>query len=691
MKKKIIIFLLTCFILNPGFSQAPSQNQPSKSEMQAEMKKAMDELANQVTELEKQIAEAKKNREDPDSIKQMEQELAMLKKQLSMMGGVSKSLSGMSSNIFQQAADEGKNSIPGKDSVRINRLPKKIFTDAELLPYLQRLHAEVEGYMLPTEKTEARNIYNEIRAATKSSAEINNAATGCWVYGHWEKALWLAGKACLDDMSDPDNLNNYAAFLTMVRGEHGALPILRYLNKKYPENSTVLNNIGQAWFGMGDILSAKKYLDSATKQFPNHSTANLTLSTIYLHQGDSANAILALRKSLRNCFSVEKAAALERLGEELDDDDIDFDYPMNDDPLGFEPFFDAFPSTPGSVAESARAQREWEAFGEAAQALYDEEDAKADSAGKITSVFIRDMSDSAYNQPVLKLHNSTAYFKAGRKFPLAVKKKTALSINEVMNMMAEAFHQVATNRLNALEKKRRADVQSAVGCGAVDAANSDFMSEAKVVIDEGRAEMKKVYRQNKNKVDKFLKLTAYSSVNDYNKSMEKFHEDIWKKNQWIFAYTANFASAYRSLLADPPMPGKCNENVNPLPAQTWPLPVLKTPDCPHTGTIELTIGTITERCNTCTIDESKLKVKQDISQKGEVQIGDSTNSTARGPQKQESLDPAKTTTIDCNKLGPVKVDRARPNRAQRCTVNSDRSSLTHTGSVGSIGPKLMAR
>ena len=138
------------------------------------------------------------------------------------------------------------------------------------------------------------------------------------------------------------------------------------------------------------------------------------------------------------------------------------------------------------------------------------------------------------------------------------------------------------------------------------------------------------------------------------------------------------------------MPGKCDENVNPLPAQAWPLPTLKTPDCPHTGTIELTIGAITERCNTCTIDESKLKVKHDVSQKGEVQISDAAGNTARGPQKQESLDPAKTITIDCNKLGPVKVDRARANRAQRCTVNSDRSGSNYTG-VRSIGPRLLAR
>ena len=376
------------------------------------------------------------------------------------------------------------------------------------------------------------------------------------------------------------------------------------------------------------------------------------------------------------------------MGVELDDDDIDFEYPMeDDDPLGFEPFFNVFPNVPGSISETPMASKEWEAFHEATTLVYERAAAEADLAEARTALFVNKMMDSSYNHPVLTLHNSNAYLKAGRKLPLAIKKKTALSIEQVMNLMAEAFHQTTTNRLNALERQRRADVAGAQGCAAVDAANNNFMRQAKTIIEDGGAAMRTVYRDNKRKVHNYIKLTAYSSINDYNERMGKFHEELWKKNQWIYAYTANFAAAYGSIKKDPPMFSSCNPTEE-APKQTKQLPSFKKPDCAYTDSLKLPIGAIKEECNTCTIDESKLKHRQTNIQKGEVQITSVSNSSAQGPQKQESVDPSKTTTIECNKSGPVKVDRGRPRRAERCTVNSGRSSSNHGSQLQMIGGRL---
>ena len=56
------------------------------------------------------------------------------------------------------------------------------------------------------EKVEALKIYNETKTQYKSTAIVANAATGCWMLGHWEKALFIMGKVCMDDMNDADNL-----------------------------------------------------------------------------------------------------------------------------------------------------------------------------------------------------------------------------------------------------------------------------------------------------------------------------------------------------------------------------------------------------------------------------------------------------------------------------------------------------
>lgn len=683
-----IIFFLMLFFLSVQ-SASSQEKPPTQKEMQAQMLATINELNNQVIELEKQLAEAKKNKEDAGMVKGIEDQIAMLKKQVAMMGGVKKSLAGISDKVYEQAGEK-ETLVPGKDVERIKSIPGKILSDSGLYALIRRIHADVEKLIPAAEKDEAARIYLDVKTNLKLTLEVNNAAVGCWIYGHWEKALWLSGKTCLDDVKDPDNLNNYASFLTMIGAEHAAIPILRYLNNKYPGNSTVLNNMGQAWFGLGDIAAAKRSLDSATIFYPDHSLANLTLSNIYLSRGDSVNAIAALRRSLKNGFTVEKAAWLESLGAELDDDDIDFNYPMEDeDPLGFEPFFDQFPAYPTNVAETPMAKKQWEAFREATTLLKEKAQEEADSAKARTGVFANNMMDSGFNHPVLSLHNSNAYLKAGRKLPLAIKKKTALSIEEVMNQMAEAFHQATTDRLNDLERQRRAALKQGEGCAYVDALNNSYLIRAKAIIDEGSAAMKRVYLQNKKKVHNYIKLTAYSSVNDYNDRMGKFHEEIWQKNQWIYVYTANFAYAYASIRKEAAMPGSC-EREEEAPRQTKQLPAFKKPECTYADSIKFPVGGIKEECNTCTIIETKLKYGQNDLPKLEVLIAGAINITSQGPQKEESMDPSKKVIMECNKSGLVKVDRGRPPR--KCTVNSNRSrSSDNWVTHGSIGSRLLAR
>ena len=272
---RIIIFLLLVFIIvKPVNAQTPS-----KSQMQSQMKEVINELNKQIADTEKQLADAKKNKEDEATIKDLEDQLKMLKKQVDMMGGLNKNLANVSDKIVQQATEEDP-IAPKKDVARISSLPKKILSEAELSLFIKNVHVGVEKLIPAAEKADALTIYNDTKAKYKSVAVVANAANGCWMMGNWEKALFIMGKICIDDLIDADNLNNYAAFLVMAGAEQAAIPILEYLNEKYPNNSTILNNMGQAWFGLGDIEKANKYLVTATGLYLNHSMANNTLSKI---------------------------------------------------------------------------------------------------------------------------------------------------------------------------------------------------------------------------------------------------------------------------------------------------------------------------------------------------------------------------------------------------------------------------
>lgn len=76
----IIIIHLALLITQPVLSQ-----QPTKEQMQAQMKQAKLEAQQQIAELEKEIADAKKKGEYPETIKDLENQLATLKKMLGVV------------------------------------------------------------------------------------------------------------------------------------------------------------------------------------------------------------------------------------------------------------------------------------------------------------------------------------------------------------------------------------------------------------------------------------------------------------------------------------------------------------------------------------------------------------------------------------------------------------------------------
>ena len=92
----IFILLLGCLLNQHMTAQVESprkqipqkevrRGQPSKDQMQEQMKEALNEARQQVIALNEQIAEAKANKEDPESIKEMEKQLATVTQMVAML------------------------------------------------------------------------------------------------------------------------------------------------------------------------------------------------------------------------------------------------------------------------------------------------------------------------------------------------------------------------------------------------------------------------------------------------------------------------------------------------------------------------------------------------------------------------------------------------------------------------------
>jgi len=182
--------------------------------------------------------------------------------------------------------------VPEKDGARIASISKIPLTNATLPAFLTAAQGKVITQLKPDSKSKGEEIYQLTKLTYNASAiAIGNTAANLWMLGKVELAIYVMGKACMDDPTNSDNLNNYAAMLSMCGAEQLSIPLLNTINKRFPQNSTILNNLGQAWFGLGDIDKAEKYIDSTIRIYAYHPQANITKAAIEESKGNTAAAV----------------------------------------------------------------------------------------------------------------------------------------------------------------------------------------------------------------------------------------------------------------------------------------------------------------------------------------------------------------------------------------------------------------
>lgn len=337
-----IIFLILCLLVTQiSIAQTPKK-QGDKPPTKAEMQEMMKEVQKQMDAM------------SPEEQKQMEE------MGIKMPTFDPKALDDVTDADLAKGFEDANRIVPKKDTARIAAISKEKLTDGNIAAYLQKTHGKVVTKLDAKSKSEAEKLFAQISKKSPGGSEAANAAVGLWINGNCEMALYLMGKACLVVPANVDCLNNYAAFLTMAGGAELAMPILEKLKKAFPNNTTVLNNLGQAWFALGDMDQADDYLGRCLKISPEDSQANLSKSLIEEIKGNTPGAIDALKKSIKQNYSLEKEQKLDRLGYKLKPDDVVWDVKKKDDGLGMGRF--TAPPRPKNVQESALLEPEWDEF-----------------------------------------------------------------------------------------------------------------------------------------------------------------------------------------------------------------------------------------------------------------------------------------------------------------------------------------
>jgi tetratricopeptide (TPR) repeat protein len=258
-----------------------------------------------------------------------------------------------------------KNGLPAKDPKVLASIPNTLLNANQLKAYIQKTVAGVNKKVSPKAIQDAEAIASVFKNKYPSSNYLSEAVKVLLLVDANEQALVLMGRAVQQDPNDAENLNNYAALLTQHGGGNLALPILQNLNANFPGNSTILNNIGQAWFSIGDFNHAGQYLDSALKIFPMHGMANYTKAIIEEAGGNKQAAVQNMKTSIKAAYSDDKADRIEKMGGKLSSEDISWNIPRQRDEMGFGKLVAMRPPFYFSRGETETLGPKWVAFIEA--------------------------------------------------------------------------------------------------------------------------------------------------------------------------------------------------------------------------------------------------------------------------------------------------------------------------------------
>lgn len=575
MKKlQLILLIILTTIVSPAISQNNSQNKeevPSKQELEEMMKEMQKEMENL----------------DPEA-----------KKMMKKMGIGMPDMNKIGYAISADYEDAG--SIPERDEERIRKAKQHKLNSGNITEYIQQIHQAVCTKVGADETKTGKEIYQ----MAKSNGGGAQAANGLWAFGANLPAVVVLGNALIEDPKNPDNLNNYAAFLSMTGAEEGALPILEYLNKIYPKNSTILNNMGQAWFGLGELKMAENYLDSVIAQYAGHSQANFTKSLIQENRGDKAGARSSMKRSIKTAYSSAKEERLKALGYEVKENDISWHTSLPQDPLGFEQI--SWPPYPKSVGESEKSEAEWEAFretikGKMASIQSKFQQAQAEYTASLTEDPFK-MMKSAMNtnlklpQSIMpfssKARAKMEYYKDDDELELA-KYERVLQYNDSLQAELQKLDEKHLKELQEIEKRlgkyigegETADQRKAY-CEAINKSNDKYLELTNTILEKENKKWLEYWRKT---------MSRRLNYNQYSMPEEAFElEKLKAQLMWL-----GFVSGQAVRFEDP---SKLCDNLEKQKPASKKLGDFYDMTCKEKSVMNYGIGSITFECNKMTTE-----------------------------------------------------------------------------------------
>ncbi|MBC6491900.1 hypothetical protein ACFSQD_10750 [Flavihumibacter stibioxidans] len=329
--------------------------------------------------------------------------------------------------------------------------------------YLKKLLFDIERNL---DALQQKNTAGLLSAANSKAVDLADMGVMLLYKGYEAEALWCLAQAAAFQPNNDYILNNLAGALNMSQAASRALPILRDLAARHPKNSTVQNNLGQAWYAMGDMQKSKTALDACLQNSPYHPQANYTRAAIAELEGNNSAAATFIANSMRRAYNHASEIFADRKGIRLDYGNILYRKPpMGMDYINPNKFLP--PPQCENVGTAEALNAEWLAWSNAVSGV----------TGKINAELAAALSNmqgevnGMLNQGNRKLALSPLHRRAGKIYPIFLEK-----LGSMTSEMQKARETGYANSRKAIEGKYEgatADIHKKYPSGEGHSANDE--------------------------------------------------------------------------------------------------------------------------------------------------------------------------------------------------------------------------
>lgn len=203
--------------------------------------------------------------------------------------------------------DEGH--APVKDLKRLAVIPAATPSMAELTARVRKAERQLQSLAPPP-------LVQEVKTMTEKQdgPTLQASAIGQWINNNPVQALLLQMAATLRSGNNHSAWNNLAAFYNMTGMEHQSVPILQRLLQEEPGNPMLLNNLGQAWLGLGDMGKATDCLLQCLAEDELNPEANHSLGMMAAFAGKVDEAMKYFEKELQVAVRRSTLARIKKMG-----------------------------------------------------------------------------------------------------------------------------------------------------------------------------------------------------------------------------------------------------------------------------------------------------------------------------------------------------------------------------------------